>query len=103
MKSVRLVNDRETDRFKGFCYVEFEDRAQLEKALELDGMLEVEHQLIRVDVADGKRNDRGGGFGGRGGRGGEGRTRQNVWVVFLSQNTFQYVYFLWHSPEIKWV
>jgi RNA recognition motif-containing protein len=64
------VNDRETDRFKGFCYVEFEDRGTLEKALEMDGMLQVENQLLRIDVADGKRSDRGGGFGGRGGRGG---------------------------------
>jgi RNA recognition motif-containing protein len=33
---VSLVNDRETDRFRGFCYVEIEDDA-LGQALKLDG------------------------------------------------------------------
>ncbi|XP_059486633.1 eukaryotic translation initiation factor 4H-like [Neocloeon triangulifer] len=74
IKSVRLVKDKETDRFKGFCYVEFEERQSLEAALQMDGLVEIEEKLIRVDVADGKRSDRGGGFrGGRGGPGGGGR------------------------------
>lgn len=62
MKSVRLVRDKETDRFRGFCYVEFDDISSLEKALALDGILEVDDHFLRIDVADGKRSDRGGGF-----------------------------------------
>lgn len=72
VKSVRLVHDRETDKFKGFCYVEFDKREDLEKALELHELVAIENSLIRVDVAEGKRSDRGGGFSGRGGRGGGG-------------------------------
>lgn len=99
VKVIRLVKDRDTDkyvlivgesdvyidecfiqsfllvcRFKGFCYVEFEDLADLEAALEMDGAVEVDKCLIKIDVAEGKRNDRGGGFDrrGRGGSGGGG-------------------------------
>jgi len=74
VKVIRLVKDRDTDKFKGFCYVEFEDLADLEAALEMDGAVEVDKCLIKIDVAEGKRNDRGGGFDrrGRGGAGGGG-------------------------------
>ncbi|XP_072760916.1 eukaryotic translation initiation factor 4H isoform X1 [Anoplolepis gracilipes] len=74
VKVIRLVKDRDTDKFKGFCYVEFEDLADLEAALEMDGAVEVDKCLIKIDVAEGKRNDRGGGFDrrGRGGSGGSG-------------------------------
>lgn len=74
VKGVRLVKDRETDRFKGFCYVEFEELRDLESALEMNGRIVVEGNTIKIDIADGKRNDRGGGFDrrGRGGPGGGG-------------------------------
>lgn len=70
IQSVRLVRDRETDRFKGFSYVEFVDRDSLVKALELNGA-EFETKNLKVDVAESRRKDGGGGRGGfRGGRGG---------------------------------
>jgi len=42
-----LVYDQETARFKGFCYVEFEDYDALNKALEYDGAL-IDGQAIKV-------------------------------------------------------
>lgn len=53
-------------RFKGFCYVEFETIHDLEDALKMDGKISVEGNLTKIDVAEGKRNDRGGGFDRRG-------------------------------------
>ncbi|XP_076618165.1 eukaryotic translation initiation factor 4H1 isoform X5 [Colletes latitarsis] len=48
------------------------DLANLEAALEMDGAVEIDNSLIKIDVAEGKRNDRGSGFDrrGRGGGGG---------------------------------
>ncbi|CAH0758561.1 unnamed protein product [Diatraea saccharalis] len=76
IKSVRLVMDKETDKFKGFCYVEFEYLEHLIKAIEMNGALNVDGNFIKIDVAEEKRSDRGGGFdrgrrdGGRDGRDG---------------------------------
>lgn len=60
VKSVRLVKDKETDQFKGFCYVEFSTLSELEKAIGLDGRitLEVDALPLRIDVAEQKKNDR---------------------------------------------
>ncbi|XP_076278918.1 eukaryotic translation initiation factor 4H-like [Lasioglossum baleicum] len=83
VKGIRLVKDKETDRFKGFCYVEFEELNDLKAALEKDATIEVDGNLIKVDVAEGKRNDRGSGFdrrarsGGTSGGGGGFRGRES--------------------------
>ncbi|KAG6438963.1 hypothetical protein O3G_MSEX000366 [Manduca sexta] len=58
IKNVRLVMDKETDKFKGFCYVEFECLEDLMKAIEMNGAINVDGNLIKIDVAEEKRNDR---------------------------------------------
>ena len=60
IKNVRLVKDKETDIFKGFCYVEFDTIEDLERALDLDGCIELEDNPhpLRIDVAEQKKNDR---------------------------------------------
>uniref|UniRef100_A0A914UQD0 Eukaryotic translation initiation factor 4H n=1 Tax=Plectus sambesii TaxID=2011161 RepID=A0A914UQD0_9BILA len=66
ISNTKLVRDRETDQFKGYAYVEFEDIESLEMALSLNGVLFAERQL-RIDVAEPMRKDGGGRGGGRGG------------------------------------
>uniref|UniRef100_A0A1L8DS68 Putative eukaryotic translation initiation factor 4h isoform x1 n=1 Tax=Nyssomyia neivai TaxID=330878 RepID=A0A1L8DS68_9DIPT len=67
VKNVRLVKDKETDHFKGFCYVEFETLSDLERAIDCDGRIQLEEsqQCLRIDVAEQKKFDRG-GFNKRG-------------------------------------
>lgn len=49
--SVRIIEDREQMRPKGFAYAEFADAKGLEKALELDGE-NFQGRTIRVKIAD---------------------------------------------------
>lgn len=60
VKSVRLVKDRETDHFKGYSYVEFEELNDLQEALKLDGRIQLDncHEPLRIDIAEQKKNDR---------------------------------------------
>uniref|UniRef100_A0A0R3RZJ3 RRM domain-containing protein n=1 Tax=Elaeophora elaphi TaxID=1147741 RepID=A0A0R3RZJ3_9BILA len=66
----KMMRDYENDRFKGFAYIEFRTREDLERALGLNGV-EYDGRVLRVDVADAPRGRerRGGGRGNFGGRG----------------------------------
>ena len=69
VESVAMINDRDTGRFRGFCFVEMSD-ADADKAIQaLDGSA-VAGRNLRVNEAR-PREDRGGGGRGndRGGRG----------------------------------
>jgi len=57
IRSIRLIRDRETNNFKGYCYVEFDDVESLENALSYDGIM-YENRVIRVNTAN-KRRERG--------------------------------------------
>lgn len=65
-----MVRDRESDRFKGYAYVEFNSRNDLAEALKLDGA-DYLGRPLRIDVADSQRGSRGGRSGRGGGPGGQ--------------------------------
>lgn len=65
IQKIRMIRDKETDRFKGFCYVEFSDLEAFRQALLFDNA-EYMGGTLRVDVAAPKTRDaRGGGFSNR--------------------------------------
>ena len=48
--NVRLIRDRETNRLKGFGFVEFEEASQANAALEMNGQ-EFEGRPLKVSLA----------------------------------------------------
>ncbi|CAM9210195.1 unnamed protein product, partial [Phaeothamnion confervicola] len=60
---VHLAKDRETTMPRGFGYVEFEDADSLRTALSLNGATFI-GRTVKVDLAETKQRDRGGGYGG---------------------------------------
>lgn len=73
--SIAMINDRDTGRFRGFCFVEMEDTAA-ESAIEaLDGQ-DFNGRGLRVNEARPRENRRDDRRGGRssGGRSGERRS-----------------------------
>jgi hypothetical protein len=55
IKSVNMIRDKETDKFKGYCYVEFANSQSFKDALALNGAC-VSGNIIKVDIADTNRN-----------------------------------------------
>jgi len=80
IESVAMITDRDSGRFRGFCFVEMEDSAAEAAINALNGKM-VDERDLRVNEAR-PREDRGGGGrggnrgGGRGGYGGGNRGRR---------------------------
>src|SRR5215212_5109465 len=75
VSSAKVIMDRETNRSRGFGFVEMSDDTAGQKAIkELDGAM-VDGRSIKVNVAKPREERSGGGGGGRnfGGGGGGGR------------------------------
>lgn len=80
VKQVSLIMDRETQRSRGFGFVEMANQADAEKAIQMFNNYEMDGRRLMVNIAR-PREERGsgggggyrGGGGGRGGRGGGGR------------------------------
>lgn len=70
IESLAMINDRDTGRFRGFCFVEMDDASADAAIKALDGQ-EVDGRNLRVNEAR-PREDRGGQRGG-GNRGGGNR------------------------------
>ncbi len=71
VESIAMINDRDTGRFRGFCFVEMPDSEALTAIEALDGQ-DYDGRTLRVNEAR-PREERGGGNRGGGGfRGGGG-------------------------------
>ena len=78
--SARVITDRETSRSKGFGFVEFEDEANNQTAVDQLNGKELDGRTIAVSIARPKEDRPRRDFGGndRGGNGG-GSFRQRSW------------------------
>jgi RNA recognition motif-containing protein len=68
--AVAMITDRETGKFRGFCFVEMGDTAADAAIRALNGY-QMDGRALRINEAMPRDNQRGGGSGGYGGsRGG---------------------------------
>ncbi|MCC6166919.1 MAG: RNA-binding protein [Caldilineaceae bacterium] len=67
--NVAMITDRETGKFRGFCFVEMGD-ADADQAIKALNNYQMEGRALRVNEAQPRDNPRGMGGGGGGGRGG---------------------------------
>jgi RNA recognition motif-containing protein len=72
--SAKVILDRDTNRSRGFGFVEMNSESSVEAAIEALNGSEVKGRAINASVAKEKTDDRSGG-GFRGGGGGGGRNR----------------------------
>ncbi len=73
VKSAKVIKDMFTGESKGFGFVEMNDTAEAQKAMEALNTQDVKGKKITVNEARPKTNDRRGGSGGGGNRGGGNR------------------------------
>lgn len=72
LENIVLIKDPETGQGKGFCFVEFKNQADADKALELNEK-PFSGRALKVNIArpkeagGGRGGKRGGGYGGGGG------------------------------------
>ncbi len=64
VESVRILTDRDTDRPKGFGFVEMPEKEEAFKAIEGLNGTDLGGRTLTVNEARPKRNNGGGGFGG---------------------------------------
>jgi len=73
--SVALIKDRDTGQSKGFAFIEMDNQAEAEKAIQMFNGKSVGNRELKANLARPREergfggNDRGGGYG-RGGQGG---------------------------------
>jgi RNA recognition motif-containing protein len=73
VRSAQVLSDRETGRSRGFGFVEMDDDAEAEAAIEaLDGQDNLGRRLTVNEARPRTPGGGGGGYGGGGGRGGYG-------------------------------
>lgn len=63
--SVQVIIDRDTQRSKGFGFVEMSSQAEMNKAIQMFNGKELDGRTLTVNQAK-PREERGGGGGGRG-------------------------------------
>ena len=67
IEEATVISDRDTGRSRGFGFVTFADDEAADKAIAALNGTELDGRTIRVDVAQAKERNRGGGGGFRGG------------------------------------
>jgi RNA recognition motif-containing protein len=72
VKSAQVVMDRETNRSKGFGFVEMNETSEAQAAIEALNQKQVDGRTLTVNEARPREDRGGGGGGGYGGRGGGG-------------------------------
>lgn len=79
VKSARVITDRETNRSKGFGFVEFEDEANNQTAVDKLNGTELDGRAITVTLARPKEDRPSRDFGGNDRGGNSGSFRQRSW------------------------
>ena len=77
IESIAMINDRDSGRFRGFCFVEMEDASAAKAIAALNGKT-VDDRELRVNEAKPREERSGGGYrSGGGNRGGGNRSGGN--------------------------